>query len=77
MIGFVPAYASVAESASRQVADPVVAIMPAARLCDHLGMTAHAACVEHAVASDLLDRQGQRAACGAAAVYDRAERVSG
>src|ERR1700745_3216956 len=58
-------------------ADPTAAILSAAMLCEHLGLSAEAARIEQAVAEDLGERQGDWAArTPAAAVDDIAERVA-
>ena len=43
-------------------ADPTAAILSAAMLCEHLGLSAEAARIEQAVADDLVERQGAWAA---------------
>jgi 3-isopropylmalate dehydrogenase len=75
---FEPVHGSAPDIAGKQKADPTAAILSAAMLCDHLGMTAEAARIEQAVAEDLLERQGEWAARSTAEVGDDiAERVSG
>ena len=75
---FEPVHGSAPDIAGKQKADPTAAILSAAMLCDHLGMTAEAARIEQAVADDLLERQGEWAARSTAEVGDDiAERVSG
>ncbi len=75
---FEPVHGSAPDIAGKQKADPTAAILSAAMLCDHLGMTSAAARIEQAVAEDLLVRQGQWAARSTAEVGDDiAERVSG
>ncbi|HEX9032225.1 MAG TPA: hypothetical protein VF834_10310 [Streptosporangiaceae bacterium] len=63
---------------SMRIADPTAAILSAAMLCEHLGMAADASRIGQAVAEDLLERQGERAARSTAEVGDDiAERVPG
>src|ERR1022692_2881632 len=75
---FEPVHGSAPDIAGKQKADPTAAILSAAMLCDHLGMTMQAARIEQAVAEDLLERQSEWAARSTAEVGDDiAERVSG
>ena len=75
---FEPVHGSAPDIAGKQKADPTAAILSAAMLCDHLGMTSQASRIEQAVADDLLERQGEWAARSTAEVGDDiAERVSG
>ena len=75
---FEPVHGSAPDIAGKQQADPTAAILSAAMLCDHLGMTSQASRIEQAVAEDLLERQGEWAARSTAEVGDDiAERVSG
>src|SRR5579859_722810 len=75
---FEPVHGSAPDIAGKQKADPTAAILSAAMLCDHLGMTSEASKIEQAVADDLLERQGEWAARSTAEVGDDiAERVSG
>jgi 3-isopropylmalate dehydrogenase len=75
---FEPVHGSAPDIAGKQKADPTAAILSAAMLCEHLGMTEHASRIEQAVAEDLLVRQGEWAARSTAEVGDDiAERVSG
>jgi 3-isopropylmalate dehydrogenase len=75
---FEPVHGSAPDIAGKQKADPTAAILSAAMLCEHLGMTEHASRIELAVAEDLLVRQGEWAARSTAEVGDDiAERVSG
>jgi 3-isopropylmalate dehydrogenase len=75
---FEPVHGSAPDIAGEQKADPTAAILSAAMLCDHLGMTSEASSIEQAVAEDLLERQGEWAARSTAEVGDDiAERVSG
>jgi 3-isopropylmalate dehydrogenase len=55
---FEPVHGSAPDIAGRHKADPTAAILSAALLCQHLGLTAEAARIEQAVAEDLLERQG-------------------
>jgi 3-isopropylmalate dehydrogenase len=59
---FEPVHGSAPDIAGQQRADPTAAILSAAMLCEHIGLTAAAARIEQAVAEDLLDRQGGWAA---------------
>jgi 3-isopropylmalate dehydrogenase len=75
---FEPVHGSAPDIAGQQKADPTAAILSAAMLCEHLGLSAEAAKIEQAVADDLLERQGAWAARTTAEVGDDvAERVSG
>src|ERR1700727_364173 len=75
---FEPVHGSAPDIAGQQKADPTAAILSAAMLCDHLGLTAEAATIEHAVAEDLVDRQGAWAARTTVEIGDDiADRVSG
>jgi 3-isopropylmalate dehydrogenase len=55
---FEPVHGSAPDIAGKQQADPTAAILSAAMLCEHLGLTAEAARIEQAVSEDLLERQG-------------------
>ncbi len=55
---FEPVHGSAPDIAGKQQADPTAAILSAAMLCEHLGMSAEAARIEQAVSDDLLERQG-------------------
>jgi 3-isopropylmalate dehydrogenase len=59
---FEPVHGSAPDIAGQQKADPTAAILSAAMLCEHIGLTAAAARIEQAVAEDLVDRQGEWAA---------------
>jgi 3-isopropylmalate dehydrogenase len=59
---FEPVHGSAPDIAGKQKADPTAAILSAAMLCDHLGLTTEAARIEQAVADDLVERQGAWAA---------------
>jgi 3-isopropylmalate dehydrogenase len=75
---FEPVHGSAPDIAGKQMADPTAAILSAAMLCEHLGMTSEAARIEQAVSEDLLERQGEWAARSTAEVGDDiVERVSG
>ena len=75
---FEPAHGSAPDLAGQQKADPTAAILAAAMLCEHLGLTAEAARIEQAVAEDLLDRQGAWAARSTLEIGDDiAERAAG
>jgi len=75
---FEPVHGSAPRIAGKQKADPTAAILSAAMLCEHLGMTSEAARIEQAVAEDVLERQGEWVARSTAEVGDDiAERVSG
>jgi 3-isopropylmalate dehydrogenase len=75
---FEPSHGSAPDISGRQKADPTAAILSAAMLCEHLGMSVEAARIEQAVADDLLERQGEWAARSTAEVGDDiAERVAG
>jgi len=75
---FEPVHGSAPDIAGQQKADPTAAILSAAMLCEHVGLTAEAARIEQAVAEDLLDRQGAWAARSTLEIGDDiAERVAG
>jgi 3-isopropylmalate dehydrogenase len=75
---FEPVHGSAPDIAGRQQADPTAAILSAALLCDHLGLTAEAARIEQAVADDLVERQGAWARRSTPEIGDDiAERVAG
>jgi 3-isopropylmalate dehydrogenase len=75
---FEPVHGSAPDIAGQSKADPTAAILSAAMLCDHLGLTAEAARIEQAVSDDLLERQGAWAARTTVEVGDDiAERVAG
>jgi 3-isopropylmalate dehydrogenase len=75
---FEPVHGSAPDLAGQQKADPTAAILSAAMLCEHLGLTAEAARIEQAVAEDLLDRQGAWAARSTLEIGDDiAERAAG
>jgi 3-isopropylmalate dehydrogenase len=75
---FEPVHGSAPDIAGQSKADPTAAILSAALLCSHLGLTAAAARIEQAVADDLLERQGEWAKRTTVEIGDDiAERVSG
>jgi 3-isopropylmalate dehydrogenase len=75
---FEPVHGSAPDIAGQQKADPTAAILSAAMLCEHVGLSAEAARIEQAVAEDLLDRQGAWAARATREIGDDiAERVAG
>ncbi|HEX9066270.1 MAG TPA: 3-isopropylmalate dehydrogenase [Streptosporangiaceae bacterium] len=75
---FEPVHGSAPDIAGSQKADPTAAILSAAMLCNHLGMTSQASRIEQAVAEDLVERQGEWASRTTAEVGDDiAERVAG
>jgi 3-isopropylmalate dehydrogenase len=75
---FEPVHGSAPDIAGQGKADPTAAILSAAMLCDHLGLTAEAAKIEQAVSEDLVERQGEWAARTTVEIGDDiAERVSG
>jgi len=75
---FEPVHGSAPDIAGQQKADPTAAILSAAMLCGHLGLTAEATRIEQAVADDLVERQGAWAARSTLEVGDDiAERVAG
>jgi 3-isopropylmalate dehydrogenase len=75
---FEPVHGSAPDIAGQQKADPTAAILSAAMLCEHLGLTSQAARIEQAAADDLVERQGAWAARSTAEVgHDIAERVAG
>jgi 3-isopropylmalate dehydrogenase len=74
---FEPVHGSAPDIAGQQKADPTAAILSAAMLCEHLGLSAEAARIEQAVADDLVERQGAWAARTTVEVGDDiAERVA-
>ena len=74
---FEPVHGSAPDIAGQSKADPTAAILSAAMLCEHLGLSAEATRIEQAVADDLVERQGAWAARTTVEVGDDiAERVS-
>jgi 3-isopropylmalate dehydrogenase len=55
---FEPVHGSAPDIAGKSKADPTAAILSAALLCQHMGLTAEATRIEEAVAVDLVERQG-------------------
>jgi 3-isopropylmalate dehydrogenase len=55
---FEPVHGSAPDIAGKQKADPTAAILSAAMLCRHVGLTDEASRIEQAVGEDLLERQG-------------------
>src|SRR6201994_1919363 len=55
---FEPVHGSAPDIAGKQKADPTAAILSAALLCEHLGLTDAGRRIEQAVADDLIERQG-------------------
>ena len=75
---FEPVHGSAPDIAGQQKADPTAAILSAAMLCEHLGLSAEAARIEQAVADDLVERQGAWAARSTPEIGDDiAARVAG
>jgi 3-isopropylmalate dehydrogenase len=75
---FEPVHGSAPDIAGQAKADPTAAILSAALLCSHLGLTAAASKIEQAVADDLIERQGEWAARTTVEIgEDIAERVAG
>jgi 3-isopropylmalate dehydrogenase len=75
---FEPVHGSAPDIAGQAKADPTAAILSAALLCSHLGLSAAAAKIEQAVSDDLIERQDERAARTTVEIgEDIAERVSG
>src|SRR6202167_962856 len=73
-----PVHGSAPDIAGKSTADPTAAILSAAMLASHLGMSAAAAKIEQAVADDIIERQGQWQARTTVEVGDDiADRVSG
>jgi 3-isopropylmalate dehydrogenase len=74
---FEPVHGSAPDIAGQSKADPTAAILSAAMLCAHLGLTAEAARIEQAVAADVRERQGLAARSTAETGDDIAKRVAG
>jgi 3-isopropylmalate dehydrogenase len=75
---FEPVHGSAPDIAGQSKADPTAAILSAALLLSHLGMTAEAAKIERAVAADVLGRPGEQGARSTVRIgEDIAERVAG
>jgi 3-isopropylmalate dehydrogenase len=75
---FEPVHGSAPDIAGKAKADPTAAILSASMLCQHLGLSAAAAKIEHAVADDVSERQGDRTARATGEIGDDiAKRVAG
>ena len=77
---FEPVHGSAPDIAGQSKADPTAAILSAAMLCAHLGLTAAAGRIEQAVAADVAERKGGAGLGGrrtAEAGDDIAKRVAG
>jgi 3-isopropylmalate dehydrogenase len=75
---FEPVHGSAPDIAGKQKADPTAAILSAAMLCEHLGLTTESARIEQAVSDDLLERQGAWSPRATPEIGDDiAERVAG
>lgn len=75
---FEPVHGSAPDIAGKLKADPTAAILSAAMLCEHLGLSAEAARIEQAVSDDLLERQGAWSPRSTPEIGDDiAERVAG
>jgi 3-isopropylmalate dehydrogenase len=75
---FEPVHGSAPDIAGKHKADPTAAILSAAMLCEHLGLSAEAARIEQAVSDDLLERQGAWSPRSTLEIGDDiAERVAG
>jgi 3-isopropylmalate dehydrogenase len=75
---FEPVHGSAPDIAGKSKADPTAAILSAAMLLAHLGLTAEAARIEQAVADDVIERQGEWTARTTVEIGDDlAERVAG
>jgi 3-isopropylmalate dehydrogenase len=75
---FEPVHGSAPDIAGKHKADPTAAILSAAMLCEHLGLSAEAARIEQAVSEDLLERQGAWSPRSTLEIGDDiAERVAG
>jgi 3-isopropylmalate dehydrogenase len=75
---FEPVHGSAPDIAGQSKADPTAAILSAAMLCAHLGLSAAAAKIEQAVSDDVLARAGQSATRTTGEIGDDvAKRVAG
>ena len=75
---FEPVHGSAPDIAGQSKADPTAAILSAAMLCEHLGLSAAAAKIEQAVSGDVLARAGGSAARTTTEIGDDvAKRVAG
>ena len=74
---FEPVHGSAPDIAGQSKADPTAAILSAAMLCAHLGLSAEAAGIEQAVADDVAERRGGAARSTVEIGDDIAKRVAG
>jgi 3-isopropylmalate dehydrogenase len=75
---FEPVHGSAPDIAGKHKADPTAAILSAAMLCQHLGLSAESVRIEQAVSDDLLERQGAWSPRSTPEIGDDiAERVAG
>ena len=75
---FEPVHGSAPDIAGKAKADPTAAILSAAMLCEHLGLTAEGRRIEQSVADDLVERQGGWARRSTPEIGDDiAQRVTG
>ncbi|HEX3715523.1 MAG TPA: 3-isopropylmalate dehydrogenase [Trebonia sp.] len=74
---FEPVHGSAPDIAGQSKADPTAAILSAAMLCAHLGLSAEAASIEQAVADDVAERRGGAARSTVEIGDDIAKRVAG
>jgi 3-isopropylmalate dehydrogenase len=74
---FEPVHGSAPDIAGQSKADPTAAILSAAMLCSHLGLSAAAAKIEQAVSDDVLARSGGLARSTVEVGDDVAKRVAG
>ena len=74
---FEPVHGSAPDIAGQSKADPAAAILSAAMLCAHLGLSAAAGRIEQAVTEDVAERHGGAARSTAEVGDDIAKRVAG
>jgi 3-isopropylmalate dehydrogenase len=75
---FEPVHGSAPDIAGQSKADPTAAILSAAMLCAHLGLSAEAVRIEQAVADDVSERAGDRTVRATGEIGDAiAKRVAG
>ena len=74
---FEPVHGSAPDIAGQSKADPAAAILSAAMLCAHLGLSAAAGRIEQAVTEDVAERHGGAARSTAEIGDDIAKRVAG
>jgi 3-isopropylmalate dehydrogenase len=74
---FEPVHGSAPDIAGQSKADPSAAILSAAMLCTHLGLTEAAASIERAVTDDVAERAAGRARSTVEIGDDIAKRVAG